>query len=89
MSFDVVAVIVVFARQRFGRDELFKEFKQEEAGGKEPPWDDVFSALHQSTKQSGSFIDNKSKKVVENYKMEMISKYGTNRENHPSFDGAA
>ncbi|XP_061959707.1 uncharacterized protein LOC133703424 [Populus nigra] len=62
---------------------------QEEAGGKEPPWDDVFTALHQSTKQSGSFIDNKSKKVVENYKMEMISKYGTDRENHPSFDGAA
>ncbi|KAJ6968039.1 hypothetical protein NC653_036087 [Populus alba x Populus x berolinensis] len=62
---------------------------QEEAGGKEPPWDDVFSALHQSTKQSGSFVDNKSKKVVENYKMEMISKYGTDRENHPSFDGAA
>eukprot|EP00258_Populus_trichocarpa_P032539 XP_024448558.1 uncharacterized protein LOC112325767 [Populus trichocarpa] len=62
---------------------------QEEAGGKEPPWDDVFSALHQSAKQSGSFVDNKSKKVVENYKMEMISKYGTNRENHPSFDGAA
>jgi hypothetical protein len=25
----------------------------------------------------------------ENYKMEMISKYGTNRENHLSFDGAA
>jgi len=27
--------------------------------------------------------------LYENYKMEMISKYGTNRENHPSFDGAA
>ncbi|KAL3604645.1 hypothetical protein D5086_005504 [Populus alba] len=25
---------------------------------------------------------------MEKYKMEMISKYGTNRENHPSFDGA-
>uniref|UniRef100_A0A6N2LZK7 Uncharacterized protein n=1 Tax=Salix viminalis TaxID=40686 RepID=A0A6N2LZK7_SALVM len=58
------------------KDELFKEFKQQQAGGKELPWDDVFSMLHQNVNETGTFIDNRSKTVVENYRNEMIANKG-------------
>uniref|UniRef100_A0A6N2LCI4 Uncharacterized protein n=1 Tax=Salix viminalis TaxID=40686 RepID=A0A6N2LCI4_SALVM len=57
--------------------------------GKELPWDEVFSALHQKSNETGTFVDNRSKIVVEKYRNEMVARYGPDQDNHPSFDGAA
>lgn len=56
---------------------------------KEPTWDDDFSDLQQSAKESGIYVDNKSKTVVENYQKKTITKDETDQEIHPSFNGAA
>uniref|UniRef100_A0A6N2KR78 Uncharacterized protein n=1 Tax=Salix viminalis TaxID=40686 RepID=A0A6N2KR78_SALVM len=39
--------------------------------------------------ETGTFVDNRSKTVVEKYRNEMIAKYGSDRDVHPSFDGEA
>uniref|UniRef100_A0A6N2K9F1 Uncharacterized protein n=1 Tax=Salix viminalis TaxID=40686 RepID=A0A6N2K9F1_SALVM len=67
----------------------YRASMQQQAGGKELPWDDVFSMLHQNVNETGTFVDNRSKTVVENYRNEMIAKYGPDRDVHPSFDGEA
>uniref|UniRef100_A0A6N2N2A2 Uncharacterized protein n=1 Tax=Salix viminalis TaxID=40686 RepID=A0A6N2N2A2_SALVM len=66
----------------------YRASMQEQAGGKELPWDEVFSALHQKSNETGTFVDNRSK-IVEKYRNEMVAKYGPDQDNHPSFDGAA
>uniref|UniRef100_A0A6N2M4Q7 Uncharacterized protein n=1 Tax=Salix viminalis TaxID=40686 RepID=A0A6N2M4Q7_SALVM len=67
----------------------YRASMQEQAGGKELPWDEVFSALHQKSNETGTFVDNRSKIVVEKYRNEMVARYGPDQDNHPSFDGAA
>uniref|UniRef100_A0A6N2KI17 Uncharacterized protein n=1 Tax=Salix viminalis TaxID=40686 RepID=A0A6N2KI17_SALVM len=67
----------------------YRASMQEQAGGKELPWDEVFSALHQKANDTGTFVYNRSKIVVEKYRNEMITRYGPDEDNHPSFDGAA
>uniref|UniRef100_A0A6N2JZR9 Uncharacterized protein n=1 Tax=Salix viminalis TaxID=40686 RepID=A0A6N2JZR9_SALVM len=67
----------------------YRASMQEQAGGKELPWDEVFSALHQKSNETGTFVDNWSKIVVEKYRNEMVARYGPDQNNHPSFDGAA
>uniref|UniRef100_A0A6N2MKS2 Uncharacterized protein n=1 Tax=Salix viminalis TaxID=40686 RepID=A0A6N2MKS2_SALVM len=67
----------------------YRASMQEQAGGKELPWDEVFSALHQKSNETDTFVDNRSKTVVEKYRNEMVARYGPDQDNHPSFDGAA
>uniref|UniRef100_A0A6N2LBZ9 Uncharacterized protein n=1 Tax=Salix viminalis TaxID=40686 RepID=A0A6N2LBZ9_SALVM len=67
----------------------YRASMQQQATGEELPWDDVFSMLHQNVNENGTFVDNRSKIVVENYRNEMIANYGPDRYVHPSFDGEA